>query len=416
MSSDGVTYPGDALAKIGSNALDAGVIFEITRSGAPKKTIANVALLLGELGDQIRYEEFAGKIVVSGMAGALGLPDGPWTDEHTIALVIACEKEDLEIRPDAARAAVRLHAKQRSYNVLTNFAIDCAAAWDGVARVDQALATYWGAPDTDATRIASRVFFLSLAARALEPGCKVDTCVTFVGGQGRFKSTSFRKLVSAAWFSDSPLPIGDKDAMQNLRGKWLWEFSENESLSRKERNAVKAYLSSQADDYRASYGHNAERVPRQTCFVASTNEPEFLTDPTGNRRFPIVVVGRIDLDAIERDRLQLIGEAVTRVGQDERWWPDAADDRVLDAVRAEHEEPDPWEAPIATWLAARRDPCDPFTIGDVLFGALQVVKANHDKRAQARVAAVLRRAGCAKHRPKSGPIRDQRMWLVGPRA
>jgi len=439
--------------------------FDVTRQGTPRPTHVNVLRALESwLGDRIRYEEHAGRIVCTGIDESLGrFPDGQWSDVHTTALVALCEQQRLDVAPSAVDRAVALHARYGAYNVLTEFVLECATKWDGTPRVDAALTTYWRAEDTPATRAVSRVFLLSLVARGLEPGAKVDTCPQFIGDQGVGKSRSFRALVGGPWFADSPLPIGDKDGMQNLRGTWLWEFGENESLGRREMNAVKAFLSSREDKFRASYGHHTETVPRQTCFVVSTNNEEILRDPTGERRFLPVHVGAVDVAGIERDREQLIGEAVCRVGAGEKWWLTPDEELALAPVREAATEVDPWEAPIAAWLHARRVPSDvgaclvvarpgeseaeaaarwealltegdegpPFTLDDVMHwapatrggdgevienstGAVPIETSRRGKKEQARIASILRRLGYERTRDWSrGPTRGAWLWARG---
>jgi hypothetical protein len=380
---------------VAASPIDTGLNLVTDRQNRPLRTIDNASRYIEQcFGNRIRYEAFADKITCSGIDQSYGhMPDGEWSDTHTTALTCLCERNGLLVSTETVDRAIKLHAKAHEYNVLTDFLIECDGAWDGARRVDLALSTYWGAADTPAARIASRVFLLSLAARGVEPGSKVDTCVTFVGPQGALKSSSLRALVGAPWFSDSPLPIGDKDAQQNIRGAWLWEFAENASLSRRESDAVKAYLSQQSDRFRPSYGHHPVRVTRQTCFVASVNPDGvgFLRDSTGNRRFPIVEVGRIDLDAIERDRVQLFGEAVRRIRGGERWWPDTADDAVLDAVRKRHEESDAWDDRVEAWASKQTA----FALVDALQYGVGLDLSECGGREQARVAKCLRRLGYA---------------------
>ena len=359
----------------------------------PLPTFSNCELVLAEFGERLRFEEFAGVIVCNGL-DVLGphFPDGEWTDEHTSRLVGVLDREGLHVSFAMLDRAVSAHARARSYNVLTDLLTDWALQWDGVERVDQFLATYWRAADTDATRACSRVFLLSLAARGLTPGAKVDTCPVFVGKQGTRKSTALELLVGEAFFSDSPLPIGDKDGMQNLAGTWLQEFSENESLSRKERNAVKGFLSSRRDKFRASYGHHTRKVPRQTCFAASTNDADTLNDPTGARRFMPVTVGVIDVASIARDREQLLGEAAYRVIHGEQHWPTPAEDAALDSVRKNHQESDVWEEHIAEWLDKQEEGFT-FLLADLLVQALGLDLKHADKSSQGRAANALRRLG-----------------------
>jgi predicted P-loop ATPase len=231
--------------------------------------------------------------------------------------------------------------------------------------------------------------------------------------------------VGDALFADSPLPIGDKDGMQALPGTWLWEFAENESISKRDAEATKAYLSQSQDKYRPSFGRHTITVPRQTCFASTTNDAQTLNDPTGARRFLPVVVGVVDVDAIERDRVQLLGEAARRVLNGENHWPTDAETEALAAVRDEHRAPDPWEEPIAAWLAnPKGNASKPIelmalfgtvTTGDrsQVAGPLPMAAASVGKREQNRAAAVLRRLGWERRRERQGTRRDTYLWHLG---
>jgi len=202
------------------------------------------------------------------------------------------------------------------------------------------------------------------------------------------------------------LQIGDKEALQNIRGKWLWELSELASLSRRDQNAVKAFLSTRQDTFRASYGHFTEDVPRTCVFVATSNETDILRDHTGARRFLPVHVSRIDMAGIERDREQLFGEAASRVIADEPWWPSAAEDEALTGIRDEHHEQDVWEDLISAWLDKRDG--SPFTTADVfdeVAGAVRIKDVAVGKGEQRRAGNILRRLG---YDSKSG--RGGRKW------
>src|SRR5262249_60109369 len=77
----------------------------------------------------------------------------------------------------------------------------------------------------------------------------------------------------------------------------------------------KAVLTRCVDHGRRAYGHEACTSPRRTCLAFSTNDVECLADPTGDRRYwnVCVVRGRIDIEALRRDRGQIRAEAVRRM-------------------------------------------------------------------------------------------------------
>lgn len=280
-----------------------------------------------------------------------------------------------------------------------------ALVWDGTPRIDTWMVDRCAAEDTPLVREIGRCFLLSAVARVKQPGCKVDNVLILVGAQGIGKSRAFAVL-AGEWFSDTAIDFASKDAYQQLPGVWIYEMAELDSLRRSEASAVKAYISAQIDHYRPSYGRNLVDVPRQTVFVGTTNEPEFLGDPSGSRRFWPVAVLAIDLVGLAADRDQLWAEARVRYEAGEIWWL-SPEGEAARAVAAEpFREVDAWEDPVARWTGDRTEP---FTVSDVLTGALAVDAGRQTKRDGMRIAGILSRLGYAKRRVRLGDERRV-MW------
>lgn len=390
---------------------------DCTSKGTPRPTQLNVMRVLESAFDtRIRYETARGRIEVRGVDESLGrFPDGEWSDEHTTALVVLCDTHRLNVPRGLVGMGVRLHSRLHEYNLLSDGLMAMALAWDGVPRVDAAFSAYWGAPDNDASRAAARVFFLSLVARGLEPGTKVDTCPIFVGKQGSLKSSALEALVGREWFADSPLPMGDAQAQgQAIQGKWLWEFQEH-TMGQRERDTYTSFLSQKTDRYRASYGEFVRDVPRTCTFVSTSNRWEVLNDPTGARRFVPVDLMRVKRIAIERivqDRAQLLGEAAHRVIAGEAHWPTAAEDLALASVRERAQEHDAWEDTISEWLA-KKDRTAGFALVDLFHhysGAIPTAEAQLTKQAQARAAAILTRLGWSRGERTRNDAGRVRLW------
>jgi predicted P-loop ATPase len=70
----------------------------------------------------------------------------------------------------------------------------------------------------------------------------------------------------------------------------------------KEAEAVKAYITSQEDSYRPPYGKHVQTIPRRCTFIGTTNNPQFLTDKTGNRRFYPVKCGSFAYDLYNHEK------------------------------------------------------------------------------------------------------------------
>lgn len=118
------------------------------------------------------------------------------------------------------------------------------------------------------------------------PGCKMDDVVVLIGRQGAGKSSLVKFLAIHDDFFGEIKKIEGKEAIEQFEGKWICEISELAAMTKaKEVEAVKAFITRQKDNYRKPYDRNVDDRPRQCIFIGSTNNPNFLIDLTGNRRF-----------------------------------------------------------------------------------------------------------------------------------
>ena len=81
-------------------------------------------------------------------------------------------------------------------------------------------------------------------------------------------------------------------------------------MKRGDHNLVKSYLNRRVDRARSPYGTFAMDIPRQSVFIGTVNEGQYLKDPTGNRRFWPVKVGVCDVEGLSKVREQLFAEAM----------------------------------------------------------------------------------------------------------
>jgi len=158
--------------------------------------------------------------------------------------------------------------------------------WDGKPRVEHFLHDVMKADDNAYIRECSRLIFAGGIHRAYEPGCKFDDMIVLIGGQSAGKSTIVRWLNLDDQFFREIKTISGKEGIEAIRGVWIGEVAELMAMTRvKEAEAVKAYITSQEDSYRPPYGKHVQTIPRRCMFIGTTNNPQFLTDKTGNRRF-----------------------------------------------------------------------------------------------------------------------------------
>lgn len=167
--------------------------------------------------------------------------------------------------------------------------------WDGVPRVDTLLIDYLGAEDSIFTREATAKILTAAVRRIYEPGCKFDSMLVLSGPPNTGKSMLVARL-GGNFFSDNLTfdDMKDKTAAEKLQGYWLLEIGEMKGMRKMDVDSIKAFISRQEDIYRAAYGHNTERHPRQCVIFGTVNDLSgYLKDVTGNRRFwPIEVTGK----------------------------------------------------------------------------------------------------------------------------
>lgn len=290
---------------------------------------------------------------------------------------------------DMMHQAVDLRATERSFHPVRDWLN--TLAWDGIGRLETWLCAYLGAQDTPYTRGIGRMFLIAMVARVMQPGCKADYMMILEGKQGLRKSTACA-ILGGQWFSDNLPDIrsAGKDVPQHINGKWLIEVAEMSALDKSEAAALKAFITRATERYRPSFGRKEVIQPRQCVFVGTTNKEAYLRDETGGRRFWPVKIGRIDTDALTRDRDQLFAEALRAYRSGEKWWPDQAFE--ADHIAPEQEaryEADAWEEAVTAYLRN----LSRTTILDVARQALFIETPKLGTADQRRIGAILERTG-----------------------
>ena len=273
-----------------------------------------------------------------------------------------------------------------------------ALVWDGTERLSTWLATYLRCQDTDYTRRVGRWWLISAVARALRPGCQVDHMLVLEGPQGRRKSTALRILGGDWYLGSLPSLRDEQKAAEAIQGKWICEAGELDALRGAVATRTKNWITQLIDTYRPAYGRFPVDRPRSVVFAGTTNEHNYLNDPTGGRRYWPVGVGVIDAIALTEDRDQLWAEAVEAFRRGEHWWPDLEHQPMIESEQEERHDVDAWEQRVRAWTNKHTD--KDFTTGDVLGFALDIEPAKWDRASQMRVGAVLRRLGFGNHRKR----------------
>ena len=283
-----------------------------------------------------------------------------------------------------------------------------SSPWDGNARLDSWLHQYLGVADTEYTRLVGRWWLMGAVARIVAPGRKFDYCLVLEGRQGKGKSQAL-SILGGEWFGDTDLDLAHKDAMSALRGKLIYEIAELGGLMKAEERKQKSFLSRQVDEYRPVYGRREIKAPRQVVFAGTTNEFEWLKDPTGGRRFWPVECGEIDLEGLRSVRDQLFAEAYFCILADERFWPTAEQQRLhFDPEQLKVEQQDSLVDALHDWVFGMTRA---FSMAEAAMDGLKMDASKLTRDVQTRLGTALRKLGCTKVEKKNGMTR---FWYEPP--
>ena len=234
--------------------------------------------------------------------------------------------------------------------------------WDGEPRTRGLLPLFLGCEETDYNTEVIELFMRGAIARALEPGTKFDHMVVLVGKQGIGKSMFLRRLAHKNdWFNDNFNTIDGDTAVEKLRGMWMVEMAELLATKKaKEIESIKAFVTSRVDTIRPKYARETEQRPRVCVIAGTTNDFDFLSDPTGNRRFiPVHCLADEPQEVLFDDSAQDFfdacwAEVYARWKEGERSLVlPRRFEKIADAMRDTHTEDDPRVALIQDFLDAK---------------------------------------------------------------
>jgi predicted P-loop ATPase len=169
---------------------------------------------------------------------------------------------------------------------------------------------------------------ISAVARAIDPGCKVDTVTIFKSTQGFSKSEMIRHLAYEKYYvAKRGNSISQKDdLMESARG-WIQEYGEIDKITASRCSSeTKDNFSRSIDVYRKPYAKVADSYPRHWIDIGTTNEDILFLD-VDNRRYNVVELQQeIDKDFLIKYRDSAWAIATQLYFNGEKWWFDEKDE------------------------------------------------------------------------------------------
>jgi hypothetical protein len=230
---------------------------------------------------------------------------------------------------DQISAAIDVAARQAEFHPVRDYlaALPVVAKSAADLYFTDIAVRLWGAAPDRAALESSHLRRLAIAAvrRVKVPGTKVDTMLVLAGEQGFRKSLMCAKLFGDYFLDQLPPVMSGRghEASIAIEGRWGVEIAEMNALAHAHESAKKEFLTRCIDKYRPVFGIAMQEVPRQCVFIGTTNDDDFLTDPTGDTRYDICDIRQpIDLDALDRDVFWACAVALEKSG--ESHWRDRA--------------------------------------------------------------------------------------------
>lgn len=292
------TLAREAVGNMGEVA-DESAALELGHYAGQALTLDVLRAALKTMGVQVRRNLVTGKLEITGMPATYSAEEAV----NTLPIVLWDLLKSIGVKGVSnpiIRSCLAALADENRYNPVLDMLRE--TPWDGRSRFGALL---------DMIRVDKSSFYALLIRKWLiqcvalahndhrhqEPA---EGVITIQGEQGIGKTLLLRKLaVKSEWFAEGvTLDLKNKDDVLRAIGVWITELGELDSTLRKEQTSLKAFITQKVDRVRAPYAPESVDRPRHTSFGATVNPAAFLKDETGDRRFWVVPVEEIDINAL----------------------------------------------------------------------------------------------------------------------
>lgn len=299
------------------------------------------------------YDEFKQSIILKRCP--------PWEDESTFKIdrlsdisitqtAATLERYGLNCTIDRAAKAIQVAANEKRFHSARVYFN--TLEWDGTSRLESMFQNHFGSQSEapEYLSMIARKWMTAAIRRVMEPGCKFDHVLILESAkQGLYKSAALKALATfngETYHTDSVsiVDLSNKDTAMKLQGNMIVELAELSGFSRKDDETIKNWITQTIDEIRIPFSREISKFPRQFVFAATTNNSEYLKDPTGNRRFwPVTIEKYIDIDGLNAEKDQLWAEAVHLYKSGFYVGVTHEENELAEKERAKRFNRDPWD-------------------------------------------------------------------------
>ena len=174
-----------------------------------------------------------------------------------------------------------------------------------------------------------------------------------IGGQGTHKSTFCKLLLPRAlreYYIDD-IKLDSSEQVERMLGRMLLvNIDEYNAKTPREQAKIKRVLTERDVQTRRMRSDQYLMLPRMASFIATTNEREPLTDPTGSRRYLCCeLTGTIDTTS-PIDHAALYGQAVAELDADVPWYLSRDEEAALEQHNQQYRQPVMAEELLLAWF------------------------------------------------------------------
>jgi len=255
--------------------------------------------LLDYLGITIKYNVITKRILITGMPKKYAT-----SDLYTILPIYlknVLKNKGVKINDTKKiEEFITLEISKNNFNPILDLLN--STKWDGIDRFEELFNIFNLNKVLDKTLLIKWLYqSVAMLLNTLEKPFGAEGILTLQGKQGIGKTRGLSLLsLNPEWFADGVVvDMNNKDSLIRATSHWICELGEIEDTLKKEQSSLKGFITSPIDDIRPPYAKSSIRKPRNTSFCASVNSVSFLKDSTGNRRFYVMHVEKIDHKKLE---------------------------------------------------------------------------------------------------------------------
>lgn len=181
-------------------------------------------------------------------------------------------------------------------------------------------------------------WIVGMVACALDDERENQLALIIKGAQGKGKSSWIRRLLPPQlkrYYRNGMLKTTNIDHMLLLSQCILINLEEFEGMKNEDISSLKRLIAQESILERRAWAEQIGLYTRRASFIASTNEPRFLEDITGTRRFPTVTAEEIDYKS-PMDHARVYAQALHLWKNGFKYWYDQEEFQALNTHNAQY--------------------------------------------------------------------------------